>query len=444
MSSHDKFQETEIGFIPKSWDFLKIKDIKSNEKRSVITGPFGSNISSKFFVDEGIPVIRGNNLTNDLNRFKDEGFVFITSEKADELKAWALSEDIIITAAGTLGQVGIIEEGSKFEKYVISNKQMRLRVNKNILNPLFAFYWLTSPWMAELIKKLDTGSTIPLINLSVLRMLPIPVPSMDEQKGIVDILDTLDSKIKINKKMNQTLEEIGQAIFKHWFVHFEFHNEEGKPYKSNGGEMVNSELGEIPKGWEVGKISDFGKVICGKTPPKSKSEFFDGKVPFIKIPDMHGRTYVIKTEDSLTNEGMLYQTNKTIPKNSVCVSCIATVGLVCLTDRDSQTNQQINSIVPKKEEYGYYLYYMLNSMKEFIEIMASGGSATLNLNTTNFSNIEILIPDEKILKQFKEICEPLFGKIRLNSHQNENLSKIRDSLLPKLMTGKIRFSGETK
>ena len=135
MSSNERFKETEIGFIPESWDFLKIEDIKSNEKRSVITGPFGSNISSKFFVDEGIPVIRGNNLTNDLNRFKDDGFVFITSEKADELKAWALSEDIIITAAGTLGQVGIIEKGSKFEKYVISNKQMRLRVNKNIIKP---------------------------------------------------------------------------------------------------------------------------------------------------------------------------------------------------------------------------------------------------------------------------------------------------------------------
>ncbi len=434
----DKFQETTIGFIPKNWDLLKVENIKSNEKRSVITGPFGSNISSKFFVDEGIPVIRGNNLTNDFNRFKDNGFVFITSEKADELKAWALREDIIITAAGTLGQVGIIEEGSKFEKYVISNKQMRLRVNKNIINPLFAFYWLSSPWMVELIKKLDTGSTIPLINLSVLKMLPIPVPPLDEQKAIVNILDSLDSKIKLNRKINQILEEIGQAIFKHWFVHFEFPNADGKPYKSSGCEMVDSDLGEIPKGWEAGKISDFGKVICGKTPPKSKSEYFDGEIPFIKIPDMHGKTYVVTTDDSLSNEGMIFQKNKTIPKNSVCVSCIATVGLVCLTDRDSQTNQQINSIVPLKDEYCYYLYYMLNSMEEFIKIMASGGSATLNLNTTNFSKLEILIPDEKTLIRFKELCKPIFEKIRLNNHQNEYLSQIRDSLLPKLMLGKIR------
>ena len=119
MTSETKFKETEIGMIPEDWELLTVDDIKSKEKKSVISGPFGSNISKKYFVESGIPVIRGNNLTTDMKRFVEEGFVFVTPEKADELNTWALRNDIVFTAAGTLGQVGIIENNSKFEKYTL-------------------------------------------------------------------------------------------------------------------------------------------------------------------------------------------------------------------------------------------------------------------------------------------------------------------------------------
>ena len=113
-----KYKETDIGLIPEDWKLSEVNDIKE-KGRSIISGPFGSNISRKFFVDSGIPVIRGNNLTTDMKRFKDEGFVFLTPDKADELNTYALRDDIIFTAAGTLGQVGIIENKSKYDKYVI-------------------------------------------------------------------------------------------------------------------------------------------------------------------------------------------------------------------------------------------------------------------------------------------------------------------------------------
>jgi type I restriction enzyme S subunit len=204
--------------------------------------------------------------------------------------------------------------------------------------------------------------------------------------------------------------------------------------------MVDSEMGEIPTGWEVKKLKDLGRIVCGKTPPKSKQEYFDGELPFIKIPDMHGQTFVVDTEDSLTDEGRYFQENKTLPPNSVCVSCIATVGLVCINPKNAQTNQQINSIVPNNDNLTPYLYFKMSSMKDFIEILASGGSATLNLNTNNFSNIEIVIPNVYLLQKYHEIVQPLFYKILNNLLENQHLSQIRDSLLPKLMSGEIDVS----
>jgi len=240
--------------------------------------------------------------------------------------------------------------------------------------------------------------------------------------------------------MNKTLEAIAQAIFKHWFVDFEFPNEEGKPYKSSGGEMVyNEELGkEIPKGWEVVEIRELGEIICGKTPPKSIKKYFGGDMPFIKIPDIHNEVFVIETDDSLTEEGMNSQKNKTIPPYSVCVSCIATVGKVCINDKKSQTNQQINSIVPKESYFTYYLYFKMKSMEDYLKVLGSGGSATLNINTRIFSKIKILKPEDEILREFQEKVDPLFDKILSNLYQSKSLSQIRDTLLPKLMPGEIR------
>lgn len=310
------------------------------------------------------------------------------------------------------------------------------------LNNVYLNYLLRSEIYRAYLRRIATGTTITNLSQDALYNIPVILPSLSEQDAIVTILSSLDDKIAINQQMNTTIETIGQALFKHWFVDFEFPNEEGKPYKSSGGEMVDSgtELGEVPKGWRVGKISDFGHIVCGKTPSKSNKEYFEGGVPFIKIPDMHNKVFVITTEDSLTEKGKKFQENKTIPANSVCVSCIATVGLVCITDKDSQTNQQINSIIPEKSVYTYYLYYKISSMNEFLQILGSGGSATLNINTGHFSNIDILIPSSEVLQKFHTLLNPSFMRIKNNLHQNEKLSKIRDVLLPKLMSGEIRVN----
>ena len=194
----------------------------------------------------------------------------------------------------------------------------------------------------------------------------------------------------------------------------------------------------MEEGWEIGKLGDYGKIICGKTPSKKIHSYFGGDIPFIKIPDMHGKTFVFDTEDTLTEEGANSQQNKFLPPKSISVSCIATVGLVTMNAFDSQTNQQINSIIPNKEIYRYFLYLKLTTMKDELLAMASGGTATDNLNTGDFSDIDIIKPDDNLLGNFHNQVQVFFDKIFTNQIQIRTLTRLRDTLLPKLMSGEVR------
>ena len=159
---------------------------------------------------------------------------------------------------------------------------------------------------------------------------------------------------------------------------------------------------------------------------------------------MHGNVFLFDTADSLTEAGKLSQPNKTLPPKSICVSCIATVGLVSFNAKESQTNQQINSIVPHEDYYRYYLYLTMRSLYDLLHAMASGGTATLNLNTGDFSKIPVLYPDQSVLETFHREIGPLFDKIFFNQSQIRTLEKLRDTLLPKLMSGEVRVEYNTE
>jgi type I restriction enzyme S subunit len=238
-------------------------------------------------VESGVPVIRGGNLTIDLTRFVDSGFVFITDDKANQLRnCEAFPGDLIFTAAGSLGQVGIVPHSAQHSRYIISNKQLRARVDERIVDPLFAFYWFSSPRMVAYIQQRNTGSTIPLINLSVLRTLPIPLPPIAEQHAIARILGTLDDKIDLNRRVNQTLEEMARAIFRSWFVEFDpvrARSEGRRPVGMSEATAAlfpdrfeESQIGHIPVGWKIKPIGETVKLVGGGTPSTKEPNFWDG------------------------------------------------------------------------------------------------------------------------------------------------------------------------
>lgn len=336
--------------------------------------------------------------------------------------------------------------------------------------------------ISDSLKDNGNGSIFVHITKSFMENFKIKIPSLEKQKYISNILSNLDKKIRFNTQINQTLEQISQALFKSWFVDFDpvrakvqalsdglnleqaelatmqaisgktpeeltalsqtqpdRYAELAETAKAFPCEMVDVDGVEVPRGWEMKALSDLGQIICGKTPSKSNKEFYGDAVPFIKIPDMHNQVFITQTTDNLSVVGANYQSKKYIPAKSICVSCIATVGLVSMTSKPSHTNQQINSIIPDDEQSCEFLYLSLKqpSMTKYLKDLASGGTATFNLNTSTFSKIEIITPSKEIIYIFQKKVVSIFEKTLSNSIENKRLTEIRDLLLPRLLSGEI-------
>lgn len=260
-----------------------------------------------------------------------------------------------------------------------------------------------------------TGAVQPKLSKSALLSIKFELPkNPSEQQAIAEVLSSLDDKIDLLHRNNKTLEEMAETLFRQWFV-------EG-----------------AKEDWEVAALRDLGRIVCGKTPSTKNADFFNGPIPFVKIPDMHGNVFIINTSTSLSELGFLSQRNKSIPSGAIMVSCIATVGLVSIATKDCQTNQQINTLIPYDEFMRYYLFLVLRNLREDLLALAGGGSVTDNLNTTDFGNITIAVPSESLLGKFNELVEPMFKKIMHNAYSVNRLSSIRDSILPKLMSGQVR------
>ena len=230
----------------------------------------------------------------------------------------------------------------------------------------------------------------------------LPIPSIEEQQKIVDAYETIEKRIAIKKKINENLEDQAYEIYK-----------------------KNIKTEKKVKG----RILDLAsKIVCGKTPSTKDEQNFIGEIPFITIPDMHNNVFSIYTERNISKK---VATN-IIPAYSVCVSCIASAGLVVLTSKDSQTNQQINSIVCKENISPYFVYFKMKELSDYIKQIGSCGSTTCNLSKNGFSNIEIEIPTEEIQNQISYCLAPVFEKIKGNQKEIFMLNKLRSLILTRL------------
>ena len=321
---------------------------------------------------------------------------------------------------GKTAKVSILDDG---EVGFGSTEYIVFRA-KNGVDEDFIYYLVCSPLVRELaIKSMVGSSGRQRVQTDVVQNLEIMVPDYEEQRRISGLLKSLDDKIALNNAINNNLEQQAKALFKSWFV-------DGEPFN-----------GKQPDDWILGTIDDLAKdVVCGKTPSTKKEEYYGGYIPFITIPDMHNCVYSLNTARSLSTLGAESQSKKTLPVNSVCVSCIGTAGLVTLVPVPSQTNQQINSIIPKNTVSPYYVYLLMKTLSEIINKLGQSGSTIVNLNKAQFGKIEVVIPSTKVMLEFTELVEPIFKLILLNQKENNRLSNLRDTLLPKLMSGELDVS----
>jgi type I restriction enzyme S subunit len=410
--------ETEIGMIPADWDLKTVDEIKSPEKKSIISGPFGSNISAKFFVARGVPVIRGNNLSLDPNKyFIDSGFVFITEAKAIELATWAEKEDIIFTAVGTIGQVGILLGKEKYSKYIISNKQLRLRVNKSLIEPLYAYYWFASPLIRDIILQRNTGSSVPLINLSVLKSLLIPIPPKNYRIIILNILSSLDDKIDLLHRQNATLEAMAEILFRQWFV-----------------EEAKEEWEEVDLAFVTKRITDGAH----NSPPTT-----DIGLPMASVKDMHSWGINIDTcrkiskadfDELVRNDCQPLKNDIIIAKDGSYLKHV----FVAPTDLDVVILSSIAILRPNGKYHPLLLatYLKLKSTIEQLENIVTG-AVIPRIVLKDFRKFKIQLPPFDIQEEAIKSIKPLYEKCWHNINQIHTLTTLRDSLLPKLMSGEV-------
>lgn len=412
--------------VPKSWCVHTVNEIRSMDAHSCVAGPFGSKISSKFFVDDGVPVIRGSNLRDDLTQFVPENFVFISETKAQEFRPQLVKGgDLIFTCWGTIGQVGLIPENGPYPEYIISNKQLKLRVNQKIASPLFCFYYFASPLHVEHVRSRNIGGAVPGINLGILKSFRIALPPIKEQKRLIELLGSYDDLIENNRRRMALLEDAARQVYQEWFVRLRF----------PGYEHTRIVDG-VPEGWERKTAFDAIQVLSGGTPKTTIPDYWDGEFPFYTPKDASEGVWVMDCERTVTELGLKNCNSKLYPKETVFISARGTVGKLNMAQRPMAMSQSCYALVGRDHLTQSFVYSAMQAAVESLRQQAVGAVFDAIIVDT-FKRISLLTPEPRIVKLFDETIHPIFEQVENLLQQNQKLRTARDLLLPKLMSGEI-------
>ena len=341
--------------------------------------------------------------------------------------------DILISAAGTIGKT-VIFDGE--DSYFQDSNIVWIENDESKVTNQFLYYFLqTNPFITT------NGSTIKRLYNDNLRDTKIPnVPSIQQQNQITDILGTLDKKIQINNKINQELEAMAKTLYDYWFVQFDFPDQNGKPYKSSGGKMVyHPELKrEIPEGWGVEKIENIAQTGSGGTPKSTNVSYYsNGEIPWINSGELE-QTVITSTSNFITEEGLNNSSAKLFPSGTILVAMYgATAGKVSFLTFEASTNQAICAITLTDIRMRYYLKNVIEDLYQYL-VKLSTGSARDNLSQDMIKNIKVVIPSNDILDRFYDFSNNIIKEITKKQQENEQLTQLRDWLLPMLMNGQVK------
>ena len=385
--------------------------------------------------------------------------------------------DILISTVGNIGKVAIVNE----DKGCIAQNLIGLRVNEKIIAE-YLYYFLIKKDTQDQLLALNIGSVQPSIKVPHLLNLEIKIPELLKQKECIQVLSKLDDKIQLNSQINQTLEQIAQALFKSWFVDFDpvrakvqalsdglsleqaelaamqaisgktpeeltalsqtqpdRYAELAETAKAFPCEMVEVDGVEVPKGWEVSTISECSlKIQNGGTPKRSNLEYWEnGDISWLSSGEVCNNKVLVQSKEYITDLGLKGSAAKLIPPYSTLVAIYAspTAGKCAFSGFETSTNQAVCAIIPK-EEYTFFNYYHLQLQEKYFANQASG-SAQQNISKKIIEETPVLIPNKVILKKFNLLAKPIMNKTIENLKENNNLERKRDLLLPKLLNGEV-------
>ena len=378
------------------------------------------------------PYIRVRDLNNVITLEKGIDFEYVDDETQRMISRYIVTEgDIILSIVGTIGLTAII--GSSLNGANLTENCVKITNFHPLYNRDFIFYYLRSHWGQNEIRKGTVGAVQAKLPLKNIAAIQIPKISLQAQEQIACLLSTIDKKIELNAQINHNLEEQAKAIFKSWFVDFE-------PFRD--GKFVDSELGKIPQGWKVGSISDLGNIVGGSTPSKSKPEYYTSSgIPWITPKDLsiNKSKFISHGEIDITPIGLKNSSTTIMPQGTVLFSSRAPIGYIAIAKNEISTNQGFKSIVPFEHIGTSFVYCFLKENLFRIESMASG-STFKEVSGSIMKGIPAIVPDSESLKQFSNICNSMFMEQKHRENEIHALEKVRDSLLPKLMSGEIDVS----
>jgi len=425
-----KFKETKIGMIPEGWEIKRIAEIGS-----VITGKTPPTKEAKFW-GGNYPFITPTDIRDFDVRYSYHVERFLSEEWVKASKSLLPKDSVCFVCIGsTIGKMCLTKEPS------FTNQQINSIMIDSKNDPKFIFYQLRNN--KQRIKKEygGGGAAKEIISKSTFETITLGLPELNEQETIASALSSLDDKIELNREMNTTLEKIGQALFKHWFIDFEFPNEKGKPYKSSGGEMVDSELGEIPEGWGIDVLPEVSLVVdCLHT---KKPEMIQEGPLLLQVYNISTDGTLDFTEKYPVSEGDYREWIKNIEvKEGDClVTNAGRVGAVAQVPVgfEGGIGRNITAIRPVGATPAYLFRYLFSSYGiGEIGRQTDQGTVLDSLNVKGIKKIRILIPRREVMDRFEEIARPVREKVERNKSENDSLMAIRDSLLPRLMSGQIR------
>jgi type I restriction enzyme, S subunit len=442
------------------WIDKTLEELTEPTERAFAMGPFGSNIRSENYRTSGIPVIRGSNLADAGGPvFINSNFVFLSEDKADELSSsCALPGDLVFVAQGTVGRVGLVPTSGSYKRYVLSQNLMKATVSSDISDPAFVFYYFRSQAGQHEILSRVNPTGVPCISrpLSSLRTFRVPVPPLSEQHAIARILGRFDDKIELNRRMNETLEAMGRALFKSWFVDFDpvgakaEGRDPGLPKPIADlfpARLVDSELGEIPEGWTAGTLGAVGQPTIGGD--WGEDEPFAGAV--------EGNCLRGVDLEHLRSEGHCSAPRRWFSAASLYRRAMDERDVLIAGSGAGPTGRPlwmcgnlltalstcVYSNFCKRIRCGsaakaVYLDSWLHGMRGSGEIWDYvNGTSVPNLDVHSLlAGKEIPIPPVKILDQYYDFVRPIWQK--KYSGENHTLATLRDTLLPKLISGELR------
>ncbi len=426
------------------WMTASIQEI--SEK--VAMGPFGSSIKVETFVSQGVPVISGQHLRG--ARLEDGEYNFISLEHADKLaNANVRRGDVIFTHAGNIGQVAYIPESSKHDRYVISQRQFYMRPDLNKVLPEFITYYFTSSEGQHKLLANTSSSGVPSIAQPVtyLRTIKIPLPPLPEQRAIAHILGTLDDKIELNRRKNETLEAIARALFKSWFVDFD-------PVRANAkgcgiglpkhiadlfpDSFEDSELGEIPKGWRAVPLPE--AIEVNPTRSLRKGDI----APYLDMANMptrgHSPDEVI---DRPFGSGMRFVNGDTlVARITPCLENGKTAYVDFLEEDQigwGSTEYIVLRPTPPLPEVYAYCLARSDGFREFAIQSMTGSSGRQRVPAESLSHFHVILPSRKVAEQFGKFIQPNFARASSVAQEVRTLTALRNTLLPKLISGELRI-----